>query len=71
MEFTFTCWGTLREQTGNKSEGASSMQAFRKPSIDWFAVFIPISFLLAYVPSLKNEAALFVCTCLAMVVVSA
>ncbi len=47
------------------------MRAFPKPSIDWFAVFIPVSFVLAYVPSFKNEVALFICSCLAMVAVSA
>jgi Ca2+:H+ antiporter len=42
-----------------------------KPRLNWLAVFIPASVLLAYVPSLKNDVALFVCAGLAMVVVSA
>ena len=43
----------------------------RKPSLNWLAVFIPVSFLLAYVPAWHHDAALFVCAGLAMVVVSA
>ena len=42
-----------------------------KPSLNWLAVMIPVSFLMAYVPAWKNDAALFVCAGLAMVVVSA
>ena len=42
-----------------------------KPSLNWLAVFIPVSFVLAYVPSLKNDVALFICASLGMVVVSA
>jgi len=42
-----------------------------KPNLNWLAVFIPVSFLLAYVPAWKNDALLFVCAGLAMVIVSA
>jgi Ca2+:H+ antiporter len=46
------------------------MKEFLKPGINWLAVFIPISFLISYVPPLKNDIALFACSCLAMVVLS-
>ena len=46
------------------------MKEFLKPGINWLIVFIPISFLINYIPPLKNDIALFVCSCLAMVVLS-
>ena len=46
------------------------MKSILKPGINWLVIFIPISFLINYVPSLKNDIALFVCSCLAMVVLS-
>lgn len=42
-----------------------------KPRLNLLAVFIPIAFLLAWVPSWHNETLLFVCSAVAMVVVSA
>lgn len=47
------------------------MKNLLKPSLNWLAVMIPVSFLVAYVPAWKNDTALFVCAGLAMVVVSA
>lgn len=44
------------------------MKVILKPGINWLVVFIPIAFLINYVPPLKNDIALFVCSCLAMVV---
>src|SRR6266478_4055307 len=38
-----------------------------KPSIDWLLVFLPVSFLLEYVPSLHNGTALFICSGLAII----
>ena len=46
-------------------------RALFKPSLNWLAVFIPATFLLAYVPAWHNEALLFVCAGQAMVIVSA
>ncbi len=46
------------------------MEKMMKPNIYWLTVFIPISILINYVPALKNDIALFVCSCLAMVVLS-
>ena len=34
-----------------------------KPGINWLIVFVPICFLVNYVPALKNEIVLFVCSC--------
>ena len=48
-----------------------NMKTLLRPRLNWLAVFIPVSFLLAYVPALKNDSLLFVCAALAMVVVSA
>ena len=47
-----------------------NMKKFPRPNINWLAVFIPISILINYIPPIKNEIALFVCSCLAMVVLS-
>jgi Ca2+:H+ antiporter len=38
-----------------------------KPSIDWLLVFLPIAFLLEYVPALHNPTALFICSGLAII----
>ncbi|HXY53794.1 MAG TPA: calcium/proton exchanger [Nitrospirota bacterium] len=49
----------------------SNIRRFLKPSINWLAIFIPIAFLMGYVPALHNKLWLFVTACLAMVVCSA
>jgi Ca2+:H+ antiporter len=46
------------------------MKAVLKPGINWLMVFIPASFLINYIPSIKNDIILFICSCLAMVVLS-
>ncbi|MBL7178344.1 MAG: calcium/proton exchanger [Desulfobacteraceae bacterium] len=46
------------------------MKTMLKPNINWLIIFIPISLLVNYVPALKNDIALFICSCLAMVVLS-
>lgn len=38
-----------------------------KPSIDWLLVFLPIAFVLEYVPALHNGTALFICSGLAII----
>ena len=47
------------------------MQSFLKPGINWLAVFIPVAFAIAWTPGLHNELALFGCSLLGMMVVSA
>ena len=49
----------------------STLRSFLKPSINWLAIFIPIAFLMGYVPALHNELWLFIVASLAMVVCSA
>jgi Ca2+:H+ antiporter len=39
----------------------------RSPSIDWLLIFVPIAFVLEYVPSLHNATALFICSGLAII----
>jgi len=46
------------------------VEKFFKPSFNWLLVFIPVSIVINYIPSLKDGIALFVCSCLAMVVLS-
>jgi Ca2+:H+ antiporter len=38
-----------------------------KPSLDWLVVFVPVAFMVAYVPSLHNPMALFICSGLAII----
>src|SRR6267142_5869171 len=38
-----------------------------KPSIDWLLIFVPVAFVLEYVPSLHNGTALFICAGLAII----
>ncbi len=49
----------------------STPRSYLKPSINWLAIFIPIAFLMGYVPALHNELWLFIVASLAMVVCSA
>jgi len=46
------------------------MKTIFKPSINWLVIFIPVSFSINYIPSFKNDIALFICSCMAMVVLS-
>jgi len=38
-----------------------------KPSVDWLLVFVPVAFLLEYVPAWHNPTALFICAGLAII----
>lgn len=42
-------------------------RAWWKPSLDWLLVFVPVSIALRYVPAWRNDTALFVTSCLAIV----
>ncbi len=46
------------------------MKTALKPGINWLIIFVPISIIIHYLPALKNDIALFICSCLAMVVLS-
>lgn len=48
------------------SEGTQSKSRF-KPSLNWLLVFVPIAFILRFVPGLENPTALFICSCLAII----
>jgi Ca2+:H+ antiporter len=45
-------------------------QVLAKPSINWLAIFIPISLAVAYIPGLRNEILLFFVSCLGSIVVA-
>jgi Ca2+:H+ antiporter len=45
-------------------------QVLSQPSINWLAIFLPISLVIAYLPGFRNEIYLFFTSCLAMVVVA-
>jgi Ca2+:H+ antiporter len=45
-------------------------QTLFRPSIHWLAIFIPISFAIAYIPGLRNEIPLFFISCLGTIVVA-
>src|SRR6185436_11751738 len=38
-----------------------------RPSLDWLLIFVPVAIALRYVPSLKNDTALFICSGLAII----
>jgi Ca2+:H+ antiporter len=38
-----------------------------KPSLDWLLIFVPVALALRYVPALRNDTALFICSGLAIV----
>ncbi|MBE9035145.1 calcium/proton exchanger [aff. Roholtiella sp. LEGE 12411] len=45
-------------------------QVLSQPSINWLAIFLPISLVIAYLPGFRNEIYLFFSSCLGMVVVA-
>lgn len=45
-------------------------QVLSQPSINWLAIFLPISLVIAYLPGSRNEIFLFFTSCLGMVVVA-
>jgi Ca2+:H+ antiporter len=55
----------------NESQGTSAQPSKRrsllKPSLNWLLVFVPIAFVLRFVPGLENPTALFICSCLAII----
>src|SRR3954464_11238820 len=46
---------------------SASTRARVRPSLDWLLIFVPIAFAVKYVPSLRNETALFVLSALAII----
>lgn len=45
----------------------SKLSSLLKPSLNWLLVFVPIAFVLRFVPGLENPTALFICSCLAII----
>src|SRR3984885_5126738 len=43
------------------------MNSFLKPSLNWLLLFVPVAVALRIYPQLGSEAALFICSCLAVV----
>src|ERR1700739_4732069 len=43
------------------------MNSFLKPSINWLLVFVPLAVLLRIWPQFRNETALFICSCCAVI----
>ena len=46
---------------------SSKLRSLLKPSLNWLLVFVPIAFVLRFVPGLENPTALFICSCLAII----
>jgi Ca2+:H+ antiporter len=46
---------------------SSKLRSLLKPSLNWLLVFVPIAFILRFVPGLENPTALFICSCLAII----
>lgn len=45
----------------------SKLQSILKPSLNWLLVFVPVAFVLRFVPGLESPTALFICSCLAII----
>src|SRR6516164_10383690 len=45
----------------------TNMTSLLKPSINWLLVFVPVAVVLRIWPQFRNETALFICSCLAVV----
>lgn len=52
-----------------KGAGPSNITArsLLKPSLNWLLIFVPVAFVLRFVPGLYNPTALFICSCLAII----
>ncbi len=46
---------------------APSRPSWLRPSLDWLLIFVPISIALRFVPPLRNDTALFITSCLAII----
>jgi Ca2+:H+ antiporter len=46
---------------------ARSTSAWLRPSLDWLLIFVPISIAIRFVPSWRNDTALFICSCIAII----
>src|SRR5438093_13593757 len=46
---------------------AGSKSSRFKPSLDWLLVFLPVAFVLRYVPAWNNQTALFIVSALAII----
>ena len=53
--------------SGQPSAHAPSRRSWLKPRLDWLLVFVPVAIVLRFVPSLENQTALFVVSCLAII----
>jgi hypothetical protein len=51
----------------NDNSAAAKPGFSLRPSLDWLLVFIPISIALRFVPGLRNDTALFITACLAII----
>lgn len=38
-----------------------------RPSLNWLLIFLPVAFVLRFVPAVENPTALFICSCLAII----
>ena len=43
------------------------MKPLLKPSLNWLLAFVPVAIAMRLLPSLGNETALFICSCLAII----
>src|SRR5207247_11219456 len=54
-----------RAFSGGMSQSAA--KSWLKPSLDWLLVFVPVAFVLRYIPGWENGTALFIVSALAIV----
>lgn len=53
-----------------KSKSTAVRKSLYKPNIHWLAIFLPVSFAIAFIPGIRNETGLFFTSCLGMIVVA-
>jgi len=49
---------------------SAAQKSWFSPSLDWLLIFVPVAFLLRYIPSLGSETALFIVSALAIIPVA-
>ena len=58
---------SVKESQTNAGPSKVPLRSRLKPSLNWLLIFVPVAFILRFVPGLQNPTALFICSCLAII----
>jgi len=58
---------SVKESQTDAGPSRVAPRSWLRPSLNWLLIFVPIAFILRFVPGLENPTALFICSCLAII----